>query len=266
MFGRDEMLTEIIEGNKRRYFDAIGGEDSNYVEKLSWLKNRWFTETDSRERRLINPLIYQYSTPLHQAIVADNISFFTKNHNKAELRNYLDIACLCGSKNIADFLLTQLKVEYSTPGYELLLGYIASSMNGGWAIEAADHMAKKGTVMPKNVYGLASNDHVIDEILKIFAKYNPEYYGSHQSFSTCPVPPFVPYRETSQAHSHVPSSPQEIALVVFMGEAQMGFHDFVRQASPTQLEKLEKYFSEIQQAKSKPQASFPFSGGQQSVF
>jgi hypothetical protein len=68
------------------------------------------------------------------------------------------LACLCGSKQITDFLLAQLGVNYSTNGYDFLLGYACASNNQAWCEEIAVFMEKAGAPMPRSFYRYANYD------------------------------------------------------------------------------------------------------------
>lgn len=149
---------------------AIGQDSKTFSEKMAWLKDKWGKKKDSTARRLIGRMIFHKTIAINLSIIADNLEYFKANYEKEyphNLETALDVACLCGSKKIAEFTLKTLESSYTMEGNEHLLGYASASMNEKWVKDIASIMAKTKKDMPDSIYGLASYT-VIDAITKIF--------------------------------------------------------------------------------------------------
>jgi hypothetical protein len=101
-------------------------------------------------------------------------------------RDYiLKVACLCGAKEIAEFLMRDLKIEYSSQRYEYILGYASflhehSEVSQNWAIEIAKKIA--GTIDSNEVHAekymkkvnlLATKTSFIDDLEAILTAQRP---------------------------------------------------------------------------------------------
>ena len=117
--------------------DARGEMSADlFAIQLSWLKDKWHQLNDSDEKRLACSLIFRKLSPINTAIIADSLTFFKANYEKAfldDLGKPLLWACLCGSQKIADFLLEKLNRSYTSD--EDVLVYASASNNLRWVEE-----------------------------------------------------------------------------------------------------------------------------------
>jgi phage gp36-like protein len=146
------------------------GSDPLTTAKIEWLKAKWQNvryRKMGEETTMMHAILFESTTPLHTAVLADNLSYFKTHYtyNAENIELFLTEACLCGSKNIAEYLLAELKVSYKD--FTESLAYIAASMNTEWAKEVALLLAKQKLPMVLDVYRLADGP-IVDEIAKIF--------------------------------------------------------------------------------------------------
>ncbi len=170
--------------NTKIYENAVkeaAGVDPAAPEKIALLQKKWRNEVyrDTEAAYVICPILFTKTKPIHTAIIADNINYF-KNHYHEELAgNYepaLAEACLCGSRAIAEFLLSELNSSFATDHHSYLLAYVAASMNVEWAKDIARDMAQAKMTMPKTIYNIADYK-TIDLIIAVFKNPNkpPEF-------------------------------------------------------------------------------------------
>ena len=162
-------VKEINEIKQKMDPEATSNSPSAYIAKMKWLKGKWPENKDSTAARLIKPVLYSIAPPLQHAIVADNLDYFSKHYDKtAENSNaLLAIACLCGSQNIADFLLGKMELSYTSAGHEYILSYASSSPNIEWAEAIAVSFKKAAKPIPREIYSYADDD-TLDRITRIF--------------------------------------------------------------------------------------------------
>jgi len=90
------------------------------------LQAKWIAlakQDEYAETRIISPILFNKSksTPVNTSILSDNLRYFEANYEKEYADNLLKaltLACLCGSKNVADFLLRTLGKTYLSEGRE----------------------------------------------------------------------------------------------------------------------------------------------------
>ncbi len=150
------------------------GDADVFLKKMTWLKNRWEKELkkDSTAGRLIAPIIFRQTTPINVSIIADNIDYFRDRYQEAcgdDLERALQRACLCGSRNVADFLLEKLGSSYIDKGCEYVLAYACASMNEEWIREIASAMANAHREMPNLVFLFEKRREKIHAIQDIFS-------------------------------------------------------------------------------------------------
>lgn len=142
-----------------------------FVDKRDWLKKRWIKIGDSEETRLMRPIILKQPNILNNALIDDELDYFKAHYEKVykdRPEQALARACLCGSEQVADFLLLDLlKSSYTDEKYPYLLNYICASSNLEWAKTVTKEMQQKGLVMPKHICRFA-NYETADIIRKIF--------------------------------------------------------------------------------------------------
>lgn len=175
IYDRNEILNRMEEERgkiPKIYPEAVGENVKEYEEKLKWLKEKWNDEDDNHEVRLISH-IYHTISALNQAVIADNVSYFKehlyKYYKKGDsyLHELLATACLCGSKQVAEFLLKEFNEDYFSKGNDFILGYVVASPNLEWAEEIATKLAKSGRSMPGDVIVYA-NMSTMDKLEEIF--------------------------------------------------------------------------------------------------
>jgi hypothetical protein len=166
---------------------AMGEDKDKFKEKMEWLQNKWKNRNYGLLANLICPIIFNKVKPIYIAIIADNINYFKLYYeSECKLKEALSMACLCGSQQIADFLLKTLNQSYLSKENEYTLGYVTTSPNIEWAKNIATQMAKAGKSMPKSVYGKESDDDVIDIIENIFETTTPDLQHN-QTLPPAPV-------------------------------------------------------------------------------
>jgi len=159
--------------DKEELRKAAGESLEDFEEKIQWLQEKWCKKQyDSNELRLMSSIIIRPTNAINFSIISDNIEYFKDNYldeygSDNQLKKALKLACLCGSKQIADFLLNKLEARYSTEGYDFVLGYACTSNNLAWVEAIAKAMKEDGVKMPDCVYGYADYN-LIDVIEKIF--------------------------------------------------------------------------------------------------
>lgn len=163
--------------SKKELIEAAGNNKSVFHAKKSMLKKKWeeiakYGIGDCHEVRIISPILFRKLTPINVAIIADNLQYFKEKYVTSPEVNKekLEIACLCGSENIANFLLKPVKKPISY--YSFMLPYVAASMNEKWIEKIALEMKQKNIPMPDNIYNF-SDIKTINMIKNIFNDDKP---------------------------------------------------------------------------------------------
>ncbi len=151
--------------------ESIKSSIPNANEKIKWLSEKWSkTRYSGNEEASLMGSALGRSKPIYTAIVVDNLDYF-KQHDK-ECEDYfetcLTIACLSGSKRVAEYLL-QEKLKWNYKEHPELLAYIAASANQEWTKEVAYILASEKITMPLSIHRLAS-DPVIDQVKSCYNK------------------------------------------------------------------------------------------------
>lgn len=152
---------------------AEKGLDIQEVDKKKWLKERWEKiKSDTTEKRLMAPMVFQATHDVNNALIEDNLSYFELHYQEVypdNLEKALARACLCGSEKIAESLLNKLASSYADERYQYLVGYASASPNQEFAKKIARQMANAGLEMPGVVIKLGSYK-LINEIKEIFKR------------------------------------------------------------------------------------------------
>jgi len=147
--------------------------------KIKQLQAKWELKDDSEQKRKISDLIFVDFSTLGKASLAildDNISAYKEEWKKEELRwgRSLELACLAGSRNIGEFIISQKEINISVEGWGTVLSYISTSGNNDWAVECAKRMNEKGMDMPQEFCSYCEDFELIDQISDIFAQKNKD--------------------------------------------------------------------------------------------
>jgi hypothetical protein len=175
MFRQRKSIFKESKSNSEE-FDIVRGNDPKTLDKIKRLKEKWQTSRYLKLRQeasIMNAILLNPPTPMHVAVLSDNLPYFEENYKKSNPENlelFLIAAFLCGSRNIAEYLLKKCESSYIT--YTPSLAYIAASLNPEWAEEVANMLAQQNVPMVKDIYRLAS-DPMIDKIRAIFNKPRP---------------------------------------------------------------------------------------------
>lgn len=169
MFYQIDLQKDIMADYKKSCTEAIGLNVEEHTVKLAWLKEKWNNARDSHPARLICPMLSEPVSAFHHSIISNNLGYFKLNYNKNEVNSnaLLAIACLCGSEDIANFLLKQLGSNYLSTENEYVLGYVLASQNTKWAKNIASTLALAGKKMPGDLRDFADRS-MVEAIGKIF--------------------------------------------------------------------------------------------------
>jgi len=128
-------------------YEAIGGREGSreyeeFITKRQLLARKWESLEDSDRRRLVlNTLTddTKILDPLCVAILADNVSYIEKYLGKTDAdidkENCLSMACIFGSRMVADRLMKELSIPtYKCKG-GMLLADMCLSFNESWVKE-----------------------------------------------------------------------------------------------------------------------------------
>jgi len=148
---------------------AIGNNIAEYNEKRSFLNEKWSKKRPhSHSQATICPILNS-DTDIAVSIVADNLSFFAEHiPSGANEYNLIDVACVCGSRQIGDFLLKKQGLDYTSKGCERWLKYVMESPNHHWAIDIAREMAKDRVSMPTSSYSITHSLPVTMAVRDVF--------------------------------------------------------------------------------------------------
>ncbi len=155
----------------------LGASYQAVVEKREKLRDKWLEMDDSEERRDLSGLLFsdmRLLSSLYLAILSDSMELFVSQWKPDDpsWRKLLDISCLAGSKNIAEFVINEKKDFLTDEDYGFFLGYISVSFEHDWAIDFAEKMKEKNMEMPEHVYTLCSDLDLINEIKSVFNPKN----------------------------------------------------------------------------------------------
>lgn len=162
--------------NYQRAVKEALGQDPTVPGKLEWLRKKWEKPLyqNSEAALIISPILFGKTRPIHMAIVADNLEYFRGQYEQELEGNYelaLAEASLCGSRDVAEFLLQQLKSSFIADNHSDLLVYVAASNNTDWAIDIAREMAQAHITMPTTMYSIVDYK-TIDNIISVFKNDN----------------------------------------------------------------------------------------------
>ncbi len=142
----------------KAFHEAVGPDLDGFNKKRDRLFERWCekqsfpSEASALMRQVLSKQLSP--SPVDCALVIDNVDFFRFNYSdlyEQTLENALQIACMCGSKKIAVFLLDTLKTNFIDPKMYYLLEYIMT-FDIAWAEEVAHSMMKAGQKeMPEGI-------------------------------------------------------------------------------------------------------------------
>lgn len=159
-------------------YEAVGGDrDSEryriFIEKRERLAAKWRDEQDSEERRLVGNLVFPeplLMPPFTAAVLADHLSFYKERGWGAGeyWMKHLDLACLFGSREIGDFIISNKETQMREDDYAKFLCHIITSGNDTWAIEFARSMKTKGMSLPRSVYVVCDDRTLLDGLKGIF--------------------------------------------------------------------------------------------------
>jgi len=136
--------------SKAEMLHVLGNNAVKFKLKYKWLQDKWHNIAsngigDCQELRLISPIIFATLTPVNASLIIDNVNYFKEHYKEEkEWEKTFFIACLCGSEEVASFLLDLLDRSKKKPDPGATLAYIAASQNGEWAQKMARELAEKG--------------------------------------------------------------------------------------------------------------------------
>lgn len=162
------MLT--LHNSKKEEKRKAAGDLQVFFAKLAWMKSKWAnignTFGDREELRMMGAVFASTASSARLSIVADNIDYFANHYSADADRNNLiydlKLACLCGSRSIAEFLLKKLNANYTSDGFEFVLSYAAASMNKDWVLDIANVM--KGRTISSDLYVICEDLEFISQI------------------------------------------------------------------------------------------------------
>jgi len=139
---------------------AAGKDSLKYQERMGFLKSKWPGNDDSEAMRLISSVIYRPTFPIYYAVITDNLDYFKDNYknSKLDLQRTLAIACLCGSRQIGDFLFNEMKLSYSSPECGDVLPYLAASDNMDWIKDVVASMMRDRASIPDSAFTWAGTE------------------------------------------------------------------------------------------------------------
>ncbi len=153
----------------------FGPKYKEILEKIAKLQEKWREADDSEEKRDMCNLLFTDCSMLGKSglsILADNLTMY-KEHGWEEgkyWKRHLDLAALSGSREIGDFIIENKNAIFTNQDYEYVLGYIASSFNGEWAIDFAKKMKEKGILMPDSIYSFCDDFDLTQNIETVFSE------------------------------------------------------------------------------------------------
>lgn len=160
---RKKPTIKISPNSKVEFQRAINDTPLFFKEKILWLQEKWGGLSknfgDSHELRNISSCVFDTITPLNAAIIVDNLAYFKEKYIQDTEKTYklFQIACLCGSEGIANFLYEKLETK---PEPSTLLQLVSASQNQEWAKK----IAKEIKTIPDEVYLFCTEKKVRDAI------------------------------------------------------------------------------------------------------
>lgn len=141
--------------------------------KIAALQEKWASMEDSYEKRDMSTLLFTDFSMLGEidfAILTDNIQLYTRYYNEEQShwRRHLDLAALCGSENVGEFIIDQKNDVLNSKDYGIILGYISSSLNHSWARNFSKKISTINDIMPDSVYFFCDDYDLIEDIKKSF--------------------------------------------------------------------------------------------------
>lgn len=184
---------------------AIGNNRAQFESHLKFIQTRYPSSPggspayDGPNQRIVYPLLRRPISEIRQAIMADNLVYCRSSfqdgvgsHNAetksnethvirklVPSRDHLVVACVFGSKNVAEFLMEKLKIDLLNKeqliNNENILNFVLASPNEKWAMEIAQKLLKSGILMPAQVAVMADNDRLqaLNQIIKMAEPKDP---------------------------------------------------------------------------------------------
>ncbi len=124
--------------------------------KIRVLADKWNKASDSTGKRLVSKILklYKNTDSALQSILVDDPALFEKTFKESQRIHsalfWLEIACLCGSQKVANYLLIQEKVNILDS--EDAIAYALSSGNQEFALQLATLAKEKGQVDPGKIF------------------------------------------------------------------------------------------------------------------
>lgn len=143
------------------------------LKKREALQEKWRDMDDSYEKRDMSTLLFTDFSMLGQidfALLTDNVEMYKKYYGDEEShwRRHLDLAALCGSKDVGEFIINQKMDILNNQDYGAILGYISSSFNYEWARDFSEKISSTSSTMPDSVYFFCDDYDLIEDIKKSF--------------------------------------------------------------------------------------------------
>lgn len=133
----------LLQKKKAEVYEAIGGDEHSpqwevFQRKREMLERKWRYKEDSEDRRLIWDTLsreLKNLDPVCVAILCDNPLFVEKNLAMLDQENCLNMACLFGSRNTAEYLMRKLNISDFKYDGGRLFASMCLSFNVGWVKE-----------------------------------------------------------------------------------------------------------------------------------
>ena len=143
--------------------------------KIRLLQAKWESKGDSEQKRKISDLIFvDFSTlgKANLAILDDNLAAYKEEWGREESRwgRNLELACLAGSRDIGEFIISQKEINLSAESWGVMLSYVSTSGNNAWTEACANRMHEKGMSMPQEFCSFCDDFALIDKVSNIFAE------------------------------------------------------------------------------------------------
>jgi len=89
----------------------------------------------------------EYHNSMAQLPYPENIPYFNKS--------ILEVSCAGGSRRVCEWMMDQLKIDFTTDGWEYLLGFVAASEDAEWAKSIASRLSSANKPCPNTIYDRA---------------------------------------------------------------------------------------------------------------
>lgn len=165
-------------GNANNEMQNLFGERyTEILTKRDQLQKKWHEMDDSDEKRDVCGLIFvdvKCLSDAYRAILSDDMQLFgrswelCKSNSDQSWRRFLDLSCLIGSRNIAEFIMQEKKDVLTQKDYGYILSYISLSSDHKWTIDFAEEMKRKNMEMPDCIYQFCDDLDLVDEIVSVF--------------------------------------------------------------------------------------------------